>query len=424
MKKSLILLSMVLMALLVTACGSDKPGAIAAPNEPGIELTDTLLANLEYKTIFTKSGTAQFNDGSYSESAEPGSASDSTLKLTEFVARGRVSDVDNAAAVVLAASPGGSGSFYELALVIQHNGQPKNVSSYLLGDRVRINAVTIEDGAILVDMYTQGPQDPMCCPTQHVVNTYNLNVNELILTHSQAIESNTSTVPVELTGSTWQWSSLYLVDSEGETSTQEIQDPARYSLSFAPNETINYQADCVQASGTYSTEGELIHLDLGQPPAPECQGDSHAREFQQYLISVISFRIEADNLILKLDSGEGHMVLASGEPLAAAPTITISSPAPTSQVNPDQLLFVSGSASGLYEAGLAVRVLDENGDLLAEEPLTLQGENASIGAAGTWSVALSLENVSSSMGQIVAYATNSQDDTWIAQATLPVQFIH
>jgi hypothetical protein len=36
----------------------------------------------------------------------------------------------------------------------------------LLGDRIQINALSIENNKIVVDMITHGPEDPMCCPTQ------------------------------------------------------------------------------------------------------------------------------------------------------------------------------------------------------------------------------------------------------------------
>ena len=73
MKRSLILIPLLLLAaLFLSACGGGQQDAIAAPAEAGTELTDALLANLEYKTLFTKSHNAQLQDGSYSEPVAPG----------------------------------------------------------------------------------------------------------------------------------------------------------------------------------------------------------------------------------------------------------------------------------------------------------------------------------------------------------------
>lgn len=427
MKMSPKFLPILLIFLFLTgACGSASPQGAGTAQDPQsggpvIELTDELLDNLEYRSIFSQAGVARLENGSYSEPAASDSESQTTIIRTDLSARGQVSDVDNAAAVILLSNPGGSGAFYELALVIQKSGPPNNIGSYLLGDRVRINSVEIEDGMIRVDMFTQGPQDPMCCPNQHVVNTYSLNVNELIFVRSEVIASNTATVPLELTGTTWQWTTLVETDPVGESS---IPEQGRYTVVFQPNETFSYQAGCVQGSGTYGTEGELIYFDFGERPNPECEGDAYARPFLQYLVSAITFNLDADQLTLVLDANEGHLVLTPGEAVEIIPTITVAAPLPGSPVDPSQLLWVSGSASGLYEASLAVRVVDEAGNLLAEEPFLLQGENVGIGAEGTWSVSLSLEGVGSPAGQIVAYATGPQDDTWIAQTTVGIQFVN
>jgi hypothetical protein len=64
------------------------------------------------------------------------------------------------------------------------DGMPFNVAIALLGDRAQINSLSIRDGEIVVDMITQGPNDPMCCPTLRVVETYELRGNELVRTSS------------------------------------------------------------------------------------------------------------------------------------------------------------------------------------------------------------------------------------------------
>ena len=57
-----------------------------------------------------------------------------------------------------------------------------------LGDRVQIKSLHIENGEIVVDMLTQGPDDPMCCPTQYVSKRYVLESGELVLVRSEVIE--------------------------------------------------------------------------------------------------------------------------------------------------------------------------------------------------------------------------------------------
>jgi hypothetical protein len=85
--------------------------------------------------------------------------------------------------VILAENGGGSGVFESLVVVLNQHGLPKQSGSAALGDRVKVNAVTIQDQRIRLDLTVQGPNDPMCCPTLPKTQTYRLSQNTLILTH-------------------------------------------------------------------------------------------------------------------------------------------------------------------------------------------------------------------------------------------------
>lgn len=79
------------------------------------------------------------------------------------------------AAVMLDVNSGGSGMFVYLTVVpnVGQVSQPlKPLESVLLGDRVTLNSLSIADQAITLNMVTQGPNDPMCCPTQEVTRLY------------------------------------------------------------------------------------------------------------------------------------------------------------------------------------------------------------------------------------------------------------
>jgi len=139
------------------------------------------LPNLQYQSFITESGLAPLVDGEYREAAAPGSESETVVVLTDFTTTGDLNgDGVPDAAVVLATNSGGSGVFIDLAAVVVEDGQPVNVAITPLGDRVQINSLTIQDGQIVVDMVTHGPDDPMCCPTQQVVETYELQGYELV----------------------------------------------------------------------------------------------------------------------------------------------------------------------------------------------------------------------------------------------------
>ncbi len=154
---------------------------------------DEVLANTEYQSEWTESGTAPLVDSEYREQAAPGSASEIVVRLTEHVAYGQLSDGREAAAVILVTETGGSGTFYDLAVVVEEDGQPVNVATTFLGDRVKIENLVFVGSEILVEMVNQGPEDPMCCPTQRVVQTYELQGEELVQTSSRIVGTEGST---------------------------------------------------------------------------------------------------------------------------------------------------------------------------------------------------------------------------------------
>jgi hypothetical protein len=92
------------------------------------------------------------------------------------------------AVVILVSQPGGSGSFYDLAVVQRQEEDLMNLARIQLGDRIQIKSLLIENGEIVVDMVIQGPKDAMCCPTQYVSNHYILDSGELLLMRSDVIE--------------------------------------------------------------------------------------------------------------------------------------------------------------------------------------------------------------------------------------------
>ena len=144
-----------------------------APPSP---LRTELLQEAEYHSDLAATGTVKLTAGRYED---PGSS------LTVSVAREPVLgdlDGDGAldAAVVLATDGGGSGMFVELAAVLNRGGAPVHAASAQLGDRVNVESVSIEAGAVAVQMITQGDDDPMCCPTHRVVRRYRLEGRSLV----------------------------------------------------------------------------------------------------------------------------------------------------------------------------------------------------------------------------------------------------
>jgi len=64
--------------------------------------------------------------------------------------------------------------------VLEQNGNPYNVATISLGDRVVVESGKVENGAIVLNMRVQGPNDGLCCPSQAVTWKFVLNGNQLM----------------------------------------------------------------------------------------------------------------------------------------------------------------------------------------------------------------------------------------------------
>jgi len=145
------------------------------------------LANASYQLDLAASGTVTLTNGEYREPVAADSASELVVTLTDQVATGTING-QYAVAAVLTADPGGSGTFYYLALFTAGDAGLVNVATTPLGDRVIVNSLNITQNTVVVDMVQAGPDDALCCPTEHVMNVYELQGEELVLLSSTPVE--------------------------------------------------------------------------------------------------------------------------------------------------------------------------------------------------------------------------------------------
>jgi heat shock protein HslJ len=270
----------------------------------GADLNEEALKNMTYKSTWTESGEAALVDGEYREQAAPGSATETVVQVTDHVAYGDLNG-QPAAAVVLVTDPGGSGTFYDLAVVVEQDGQPVNVATTSLGDRVQINSLSIENNQIFVDMVTQGPDDPMCCPTRQVVQAYTLQGDQLVPAEGAGGGAG-------LTGGPWKWVEF----SDPAEGSQTIDNPEQYTVEFLTDGQVKIKADCNHASGTYTTEGSAntpsgsISIVLGPMTLAHCGPDSLSDQFIAALGAAAVYRAEGGQLILDLPMDSGTLLLS------------------------------------------------------------------------------------------------------------------
>ncbi len=143
--------------------------------------------SLTYRSPRFPSGTVTLSHGEYRGPAAPGSASETVVKMTGTAVFGRIAG-KRTGAVVLVTSSGGTGSFYELALLERGAKGWENRDTVLLGDRVSVQAVAIANDRIIVDMTTHGPRDPLCCPTLPVKKSFSVRDGRLLSESGKAAE--------------------------------------------------------------------------------------------------------------------------------------------------------------------------------------------------------------------------------------------
>jgi hypothetical protein len=140
-----------------------------------------ILKNLAYQLEVVPSGSAQLTEGRYEDAAN-------RIQVYWFdtYAMGEL-DGEPAAAVVINANTGGSGTFSTLAVVMEQEGEPVNVASAVIGDRVRLNRISITDNEIVLDLVTQGENEGMCCGSQRMLVNFALENDELVATSGEII---------------------------------------------------------------------------------------------------------------------------------------------------------------------------------------------------------------------------------------------
>ncbi|HXG30087.1 MAG TPA: hypothetical protein VNK81_00445 [Thermodesulfobacteriota bacterium] len=164
---------------LILACVEHKDRVIDnernAKSAQQIGLTLEALQNAEYHSEYFKDGRVRLTNGEYG-----GVDRRIVISLADAVGFGDLNgDGVGDAAVVLVTSAGGS-VFYDLAVVINEGGTPKNVASTFLGDRIKIDSVSVEAQRVIVNVITHDADDPTCCPTLKIAKVYHLENGTLV----------------------------------------------------------------------------------------------------------------------------------------------------------------------------------------------------------------------------------------------------
>ncbi len=292
---------------LIGAASGGMPPATA-----GLSIEE--LGNATYQGIYEEPVT--LTDGTYEGKpfVEGGASQPTVTLIPEPVGYGDLNgDGQAEAAVLLAENSGGSGTFVYLAAVAAQDGTPQNmatqnVATTLLGDRVQVKSLTIEDGQIVVKEVTHGPDDPMCCPSQEVVKTFELQGDQLVETSTQM---GAEAAGPQLVGTLWGWDQTIMNNDD----VLMPDSPARYTLQLKPDGEAAIQADCNQVKATYTLDDNAITIQPGPATLAACPPDSLGEEFVANLGAAARYSIQGETLLidLKMDSGTMQFTAQSSE---------------------------------------------------------------------------------------------------------------
>jgi heat shock protein HslJ len=244
-------------------------------------------------------------NGDYRGPAAPGSAAETVVKLTDARAFGKLGGKE-AGAVVLVTDPGGSGTFYDLALLIKKPQGWINQDIAFLGDRIKIHSLAITDNHIGVDMTTQGPGDAMCCPTLHVVQRFVLRDNRLIKT-SQGFRGKADQL---LIGTVWRWQqTLYNNDTKAVP-----PNSGNYTLNLLPDGKVSIRADCNLGGGVYRLDESKISIEITHTTRAACPPESLEQNYIRDLNATACYDMERDFLYLHLKNDTGTMKFTKWSP--------------------------------------------------------------------------------------------------------------
>ncbi len=143
-------------------------------------MTVSMLKNAVYRSEFSQEGTIRLVDGIHRQKIVPGAAAELIVSLGKVAIGDLNGDGFEDGAVVLVTSAGGSGTFRHLAAVLNRHGTPEHIAVFFLGDRIRVESLSIRSGRIEAAMLIHDADDPMPQPSLKIVQQYALQDDTLV----------------------------------------------------------------------------------------------------------------------------------------------------------------------------------------------------------------------------------------------------
>ena len=124
--------------------------------------------------------------------------------------------------------------------------------------------------------------------------------------HAALAAKQTEQLSASVVGKSWKWSQL------GDAAAQlvSIENPENYTINFGENGEMTIQADCNQATASYTFgAGGTLTVEVGSTTLAVCPGESRSEDFLKWLGAATSFQAAGSQLVILLDPASGAVML-------------------------------------------------------------------------------------------------------------------
>ncbi len=274
---------------------SDEAGGAATDTHA--QMVETL-GNLTYSGLFPER-TISLTDGiAFYEEEGPGTPY--VLLMDQIIATG---DLDGNgvkdAAVLLEDHSVGSGTFLFLAVVLDAATGPTPLTALMVGDRIQVKSLAVEDQQAVAELIAHGASDPACCPTWNVRKRYELQEGTLVESGSEELSP---VGLIDLSDTTWR-----LVDlGDGQApvlSTTEVSLAITDGQVSGSGGCNDYRAALSEAEDLLQSfvVGPIAATEMGCPDAVSAQETTYLT----LLESVLGWRYDAGRLALAYPASDG-----------------------------------------------------------------------------------------------------------------------
>ena len=175
-RRTLAAAAVAVVAALLAACADSGDGD--GDGHGHIARADLEAAS--YRTENAADGVAELEGGGYEEPVAPGSSAMTRIVLGKSAFGDLDGDGEDDAAAITIENPGGSGSFRYVHALPWADGALTDAGAVFLGDRIRVEGVSIHDGVIVVAMLDR-PDDASFseAPTLPVIRRFRIEGSAL-----------------------------------------------------------------------------------------------------------------------------------------------------------------------------------------------------------------------------------------------------